>query len=516
MKRSHPVKAIPFGRLVLQVRGPDRIGAFQSASMKTKKHIQSRHGPKASRQSKSKKQPWKVIHPHAAGIDIGATEHYVAVPPDAVPAGASNVRKFGCFTEDLDALVEWLKACGVDTVAMQSTGVYWIVPFQKLEVAGIKPVLVNAQMLKLVPGRKTDVQECQWIQQLHTYGLLAASFRPTDATCRLRTLVRHRANLVSSGAEHILHMQKALTQMNIQLHQVVSHLTGETGLRILKAILKGERDPYKLVELRDAQITRSTKAEMIKALRGDWRAELLFVLEQSLKAWEFDQEQMRACDLQIEGQLKQMPSAPRAPAKEAPSAPDPLARSKPRPKAKQSRKRNDPEKDLGPELARIGGTDLAAAHGLRLLTVLTILSETGVDMSKWRSAKAFTSWLGLNPNNKISGGRILSSRTRKVVNRVATALRLGAMGVAETETWLGSFHRRMRARLGPAGANTATARKIGTVVYHLLKTKEPFIDRDLLAYEARVYRHKLSRLKKQAKALGYELIQTSQQQTVVE
>lgn len=413
-------------------------------------------------------------------------------------------------------MVEWLKACGVDTVAMQSTGVYWIVPFQKLEVAGIKPVLVNAQMLKLVPGRKTDVQECQWIQQLHTYGLLSASFRPNDATCRLRTLVRHRASLVSSGAERILHMQKALTQMNIQLHHVVSHLTGETGLRILKAILKGERDPYKLVELRDSQITRSTKGEMIKALRGDWRPELLFVLEQSLRAWEFYQEQMKACDLQIEEQLKQMPSAPPAPAEQAQTAPDPLSSSNPRPKAKQSRKRNDPERDLGPELARICGVDLTAAHGLRLLTVLTIISETGADMSKWRSAKAFTSWLGLNPNNKISGGRILSSRTRKVVNRVATALRMGAVGVAETDTWLGSFHRRMRARLGPASANTATARKIGTVVYHLLKTKEPFIDRDVLAYEGRVYRHKLSRLKKQAKALGYELIQTPQQQTVVE
>lgn len=483
--------------------------------MKTKKLIQSSHGPKASRQNRSKKQSWKVIHPHAAGIDVGATEHYVAVPPDAVPVGAATVRSFGCFTEDIEAMVEWLKACGVDTVAMESTGVYWVVPFQKLETAGMEVVLVNAQTLKHVPGRKTDVQDCQWIQQLHSYGLLRASFRPNDAICRLRTLVRHRANLVNSGAEHILHMQKALTQMNIQLHHVVSHLTGETGLRILRAILKGERDPKKLVELRDPQITRSTVTQMSKALTGDWRPELLFVLEQSLRAWEFYQQQMMQCDAQIENQLKQLPSAPPPTPKDAKSAPDPLASSKPRPKAKQSRKRNDPERDLGPELARICGTDLTAAHGLRLLTVLTIVSETGVDMGKWRNAKAFTSWLGLNPNNKISGGRILSSRTRKVVNRVSTALRMGAVGVAETNTWLGSFHRRMRARLGPAGANTATARKIATVVYHLLKTKEPFIDRDLLAYEARVYRHKLTRLKHQAKVLGYELVQTFEQKQVV-
>ena len=480
--------------------------------MKTKKDSQSGTGPRNSRHNKSKKQSWKVVHPQAAGIDVGAREHYVAVAPDAVAAGATAVRRFGCFTEDLDALVEWLKACGVDTVAMESTGVYWVPLFQKLEVAGLEVVLVNAQTLKHVPGRKTDVQDCQWIQQLHSYGLLRASFRPEDGICRLRTLVRHRANLVSSGAEHILHMQKALTQMNVQLHHVVSHLTGETGLRILKAILGGERDPAKLVELRDPQISRSTKAEMFKALVGDWRPELLFVLEQSLRAWEFYQEQMRLCDVQIEAQLKQIPSAP--PPEPAEPQAHPLASAAPRPKAKQSRKRNDPEMDLAPELARICGVDLTTAHGLRLLTVLTIISETGTDMSKWRSVKAFVSWLGLCPSNKISGGRILSSRTRKVISRVATALRLAAVGVAETDTWLGSFHRRMRAKLGPAAAVTATARKIATIVYHLLQTREPFIDLDLLAYEARVYRHKLERIRKQAKTLGYELVQIPEQKEI--
>jgi len=483
--------------------------------MKTK-NTRSGSGSKASRHRKSKRQSWKVVHPHAAGIDVGATEHYVAAPPDSATAGAATVRSFGCFTEDLDALVEWLKACGVDTVAMESTGVYWVTLFQKLEGAGMEVVLVNAHTLKHVPGRKTDVQDCQWIQQLHTYGLLRASFRPDEVTCRLRSLVRHRANLVSSGAEHILHMQKALTQMNVQLHQVVSHLTGETGLRILRAILSGERDPAKLVELRDPQIRRSTQEEMRKALVGDWRPELLFVLEQSLRAWEFYQEQMKACDVQIERQLKEMPSAAPPRSEEVKAAPDPLASSAPRPKGKQSRKRNDPEMDLGPELARICGVDLTAAHGLRLLTVLVILSEVGVDMNKWRSAKAFASWLGFCPNNKISGGRILSSRTRKVINRASTALRMAALGVADTETWLGSFHRRMRARLGPAAATTATARKIATVVYHLLKYKEPFVDRDLIAYEARVYRHKFARLQKQAAALGYQLVQTSEQKQFAE
>jgi transposase len=483
--------------------------------MKTK-NTQDGTPKKTSRHSQSKRQTWKVVHPHAAGIDVGATEHYVAVPPDSVAAGAVAVRSFGCFTEDLYALVEWLKACGADTVAMESTGVYWLALFQKLEEARLEVVLVNAHMLKHVPGRKTDVQDCQWIQQLHTYGLLRPSFRPDDAICRLRALVRHRANLISSGAEHILHMQKALTQMNVQLHHVVSHLTGETGLRILKAILKGERDPAKLIELRDPQITRSTEEEMRKALVGDWRPELLFVLEQSLEAWEFYQKQMRECDVRIERQLKEIPTAASTPPKDAKAAPDPLASLTARPKRKQSRKRNDPGMDLGPELARICGIDLTAAHGLRLLTVLVIVSEIGADMNHWRSAKAFTSWLGLCPNNKISGGRVLSSRTRKVINRAATALRMAAVGVGDTETWLGSFHRRMRAKIGPAAATTATARKIATIVYHLLKYKEPFVDRDLQAYEARVYRNKFARLQKQAATLGYQLVQVSEQKQLTE
>jgi transposase len=426
------------------------------------------------------------------------------------------VRSFGAFTEDLDALVEWLKACKVDTVAMESTGVYWVALFQKIEAAGLEAILVNAQTLKHVPGRKTDVQDCQWIQQLHTFGLLRASFRPTDAICRLRTLMRHRGNLTSTGSEYIQHMQKALTQMNVQLHHVVSHLTGETGLRILRAILQGERDPQVLVSLRDPNITKSTKTQMCKALVGDWRPELLFVLQQSLEGWDFCQAQMNKCDQEIERVLKEIPATP--PPRESLEKPlkDRLASVNPRPKSRQSRKRNDPEKDLGPELARIAGIDLTQAHGLRILTVLALVSEIGADMSKWRSAKAFASWLGLCPGNKISGGKVLSSRTRKVASRAAAAFRMAALGVAETQTWLGSFHRRMRAKLGPAAANTATAHKIATVVYHLLKYKEPFVDRDLANYEAKVYKQKFARLQKQAAALGYTLVKTSEETQLAE
>jgi len=456
-----------------------------------------------------------VVHPHAAGIDVGATEHYVAVPPDRMAEGESAVRRFGAFTQDLEMLVEWLKACLVDTVAMESTGIYWLPLFQKLEASGINVILVDARAVKQVPGRKTDVKDCQWLQQLHTYGLLRAAFRPEDPICRLRTLVRHRGVLVSSAAEHVQHMQKALMQMNIHLHHVVSHLTGETGLRILRAILAGERNPEELIKLRDAHITRSTEEEMKQALVGDWREEVLFVLRQSLQLWDMYHEQMDRCDLEIEKQLQRIPSAePVIPS--GPPKADPLASAKPRKKAPQSCKRNDPVQDLRPELARICGLDLTQAHGLRVLTVLVILSEIGVDMSQWRHEKAFTAWLGLCPNQKISGGRVLSSRTRQVASRAAAAFRMAAMGVAESDTWLGSFHRRMRARMGPAAANTATARKIAVVVYHLLKHKEAYVERDVAKYEARIYKHQVAYLNRKAKALGMKMIPITNEQTLSE
>jgi transposase len=479
--------------------------------MKSKKKTHCGSHQKTSHRKRSRAQSWKVVHPHAAGIDIGATEHYVAVPPDSTPAGEATVRAFGTFSENLDALVEWLKACKVDTVAMESTGVYWLPLYQKLEEAGLEVILVNAHMLKHVPGRKSDVQDCQWIQQLHTYGLLRGSFRPEDPICRLRTLMRHRATLVSRASEHILHMQKALTQMNVQLHHVLSDIVGETGQRILRAILNGERDPAQLVKLRDVQCSKSTEEQMRQALAGDWRPELLFVLKQSLRGWEFCREQMRECDQLVEQQLQAIPTAPPPPPTKPGAATDPLASKRPRPKSQQSRKGNEPENDLRAELTRICGLDLTKAHGFRVLNALIIISEIGLDMTKWRNEKAFCSWLGLCSNNKISGGRILSSRTRQVVNRAATALRMAAVSVAETDTWLGSFHRRMRARLGPAAAITATAHKIAIMVYHLLKTREPFVDRDLAVYEERVHRDRVARLRRQAARMGFALVPTSQQ-----
>jgi len=467
----------------------------------------SQHTPK-----RSPKRALTVVNPNAAGIDVGATNHYVAVPPDAV-ADESAVRKFGAFTEDLEQMVEWLKACGVTTVALESTGVDWKPVFQKLEVAGLKPVLVNPKMVKHVPGRKTDVQDCQWLQQLHTYGLLQGSFVPDDLVCQLRVLMRHRANLVSQAAAEIQHIQKASAQMNLHLHHAVSDVTGETGLRILRAILEGQRDPEVLVQLRDPQITKSSKEEMKKALRGEWRDELLFVLRQSLEAWEFYHKQMDQCDEQVQQVIKNFPTAempePQLPSTTssmtaAPTSADSMAKKK----TQQSRKRNDPIMNLVPELTRICGIDLCETSGFRVLTALTVVSEIGLDMSRWRSEKAFSSWLGVCPNHKISGGRILSRSTRKVINRAATALRLAAQGISQTDNWLGLFFRRMKSRLGPAGAITATAHKLACIIYHLLKNKEPYVEIDPVLYAARVDRARLGRLKKQAAAMGYELVQT--------
>ena len=452
-----------------------------------------------------------VIHPHAAGIDIGATSHWVCVPDDAVAAGESPVREFGASTPDLNELVEWLLKCGIKTVAMESTSVYWIPLFQKLEGKGIEAKLVNARHVKNVPGRKTDCKDCQWLQRLHSYGLLSASFRPADDICRVRTLMRHRDNLVKACGQQIQHMQKALNCMNIHLHHAVSDLHGETGLRILDAILAGERDPKKLVLLRDPQITRSTVKEMEAALTGDWREEELFVLRQSLENYRHLLKQMDSCEGELEKALAQVVANPSdVPESDRPE--NPAAKPVPEGKAKKPKKfrilkaGTGLKRDLRAELTRICGVDLTQVVGLNALSVLIIISEIGVNMDRWRNSKAFASWLGLCPGNKISGGKILSSRTVPVVNRVATLLRNLAPSVGRTDTWLGIYHRRMKARLGPAGANTATARKLAGIIYHLLKYKEEYIDVDAILYQEKMRKQRITKLLKQAEELGYQLL----------
>ncbi len=471
--------------------------------MKAKSAAQSGRAVKAIRPAN--KLP--VVHSHAAGIDVGATEHSVCVPEDAVPVGESPVRQYKAFTEDLDQLVEWLQACQVKTVAMESTGVYWIPLFQKLETAGLEVVLANARHLKRVPGRKTDILDCQWLQQMHSYGLLSGSFRPSDDICCLRTYLRHRSNLVAACGQQVQHMQRALDQMNIHLHHVVSDLDGDTGLAILDAILAGERDPKRLVQLRHPRCSKSTVEQMEAALKGDWREEHLFVLKQALECYRALWRQIAECDAATEKALAQVAPNPSA-VPEAERPKNPVAS----PDSGKKRRRKQPrgnalQVDLTAQLQQVCGVDLTRVMGFNVLSVLLLISEIGVDMSRWRNAKAFSAWLGLCPGNKISGGKVLSSKTARVVNRVAIMLRTLAPTIGRSESWLGVYHRRMRARLGPAAANTATARKLATIAYHLLKHKEEYIDVDRIVYEQKFRRCRLNRLRKQAAELGCQLVE---------
>jgi transposase len=472
----------------------------------------------------------REIHRQAAGIDVGAEEHYVAVAPRSVPEGQSAVRSFSAFTGGLDALVEWLKQCGVTTAAMESTGVYWIPLFQKLAEAGIECVLANAAHVRNVPGRKTDVKDCQWLQELHSYGLVSGSFRPDDDICKLRSLQRHRANIVSSASAEIQHMQKALQQMNLHLHHVVSDINGKTGLLILDAILAGERDPKSLVKLRDSRVSKSNVSEMEEALKGDYRPEHLFVLSQSLETYRFHFGQMEKCDQKIETVLEELAAKAQSSASAAkatePAPVDgatriyPLAESdcpEQLPQSGALRRRKRPQKPVrhAPPssfrtyLKTICGVDLTAVIGLNMLSVMILISEIGTDMSRWRNAKAFCSWLGLCPGAKISGGKVLSSHTRHVVNRAATILRVAASTLGRSDCCLGHFYRRKKAHLGPPKAITATARKLACIVYYMLKHKQEYREPDPITYQAKVEKCRLAHIKKQAAMLGFDLVTTA-------
>jgi len=435
-----------------------------------------------------------ALHPNAAGIDIGATEIYVAVPPDRTE---QPVRSFPTFTPDLLVLADWLQACRVETVAMESTGVYWIPLYAILEDRGLEVLLVNARHLQSVPGRKSDVRDCQWLQHLHAVGLLSGSFRPPKEVCAVRSVLRHRDTLVTMAATHTQHMQKALTQMNLQLHHVLSDLTGKTGLRILDAILLGERDPETLADLRDRRV--KANAETIrKSLQGDYREEHLFTLRQALTAWRQYQLWIGECDAEIE-RLLQAFAPPDDPPEEKPTEALTEAQTIP--------EKSDPAQrfDLRQEMTRLLGVDLTTVPGLQAPSVHRLFAEIGRDLSAFPTAKHFVSWLGLCPDNRISGGKILSAKTRPVNHRAATVFRLAAQTLHHSQSALGQFYRRMRSRLGAPKAITATAHKLARIVYHLLQSKEPYEDSAFAQTELRYQSRKLQRLRKEASALGFTL-----------
>ena len=441
-------------------------------------------------QSKSVKE-FELINPNAAGIDIGASEHWVSVP---IERDEENVRRFGSFTPDLNQIADWLKQCRITTVAMESTGVYWIPLFQILEANGFEVRLVNAHYIKTVPGRKSDVLDCQWIQKLHSYGLLSGSFRPDDEICILRSYIRQRDNLIRSSSVHVLRMQKALSQMNLQLHQVLSDITGVTGLKILRAVIDGEHDPKILAAMRDCRV-KSSVTEIEKALSGDYRAEHIFVLKQELYLYEIYRTQIQQCDIQIEEYLAELED------KSQDTKPLPPQNPGKKPKG------NAPKFDLRSHLYRITGVDFTSIDGMGVLTVQTLISEVGLDPSRFPTAKHFASWLGLCPGSRISGGKVLSSKTRTVVNRAATALRVAAQSVASSKSAIGAFYRRKKAQLGAPKAITATAHKLARIFYHLWKYGESYVDPGADYYQQKYKERAIRNLKKTAKSLGLDVVE---------
>lgn len=444
---------------------------------------------KRKQASKSNNAVLPVMRPDAAGIDIGATEIFVAVPADRA---AENVRSFPTFTQDLYALADWLKQCGIRTVAMESTGVYWIPLFQILEERGFEVCLVNARHVKNVPGRRTDVSDCQWLQFLHSVGLLKASYRPEQEVCAVRSLLRHRESLVQMAATHVNHMQKALDQMNLQVHHVISDIVGQTGLAIVDAILEGERDPGKLAKLRNERIKASEEV-IAKSLVGDYRPEHLFTLRQSLAAYRSYQKLINDCDREIRQRLHdfQPPNPPTESAEE---------------KVGSAKKAPSPDGVLKFELKRVFGIDLTQIPGIRTGIAQTLFGEIGPDFSKFRSASAFASWMGLCPDNDISGGKVLWTGTRKVNCRAATALRMAAQSLHHSKSALGDFYRRMRAKLGAPKAITAAAHKLARIIFHLISTRQEFDDSKFAADQLRFQKRQEAKLRAKAKSMGFELI----------
>ena len=433
------------------------------------------------------------VNQDAAGVDIGAEEIVVCV------AGAEStqiVKAFGNYTVDLQSIGKWLKEHNVKTVAMESTGVYWIPLFEELERQGLECLLISSRSLRRVSGRKSDIQDAQWIQTLHRYGLLESSFRPQGELVALRTLLRHRAQLLEHRSPHIQHIQKALLQMNVQLSQALSDVTGETGLAIIRAIVAGERDPHKLAGLRDRNCKKSAE-EIGKALTGTWRAEHLFVLKQALELYDFYTQQVEACDAEVDrmyamtrpdweaGELKALPQ-----------------------KKRNSHSKNAPQKqaEIRKHLQRISGVDLSVVDGFGVSLAQTVIMEVGTEMGKFPSEKHFCSWLGLAPKHEISGAKVLKNKTLKTKNRAGQAFRMAAQSVKRADCVFGSLYRRLKSRLDKAQATVATAHAIARVVYRMLKYKVEYEKINVEEYEQKYKDQQIKYMKKKAEKLGFQLV----------
>lgn len=424
------------------------------------------------------------VFPNAAGVDVGASSHWVAVPPDRAD---KPVREFGAMTDDLNAMADWLLECGVDIVALESTGVYWIPVYEALEQRGLKVWLVDARQVKYVPGRKSDVQDCQWLQKLMGHGLLRAAFRPAAEVCVLRAVTRSREVLLTEQASWVQRMQKALVQMNIQLTEVISDVMGQTGQAIIRDIVAGERDPKALARHRHRRIKASEK-DVVRALTGNWREEHLFALRQALGMYDDIGAHLRECDAKLRELLAERSTASVEIGK------TPRAGSKARAAF-----------DVRQQLANWAGADLTRINGLGLDSVMKILSEIGTDLSRFANVKHFCSWLGLCPATKISGGKVISARTKRSSNRVRQALKMAAMSLAHSDSALGAFYRRLCSRMDKPRANTATAHKLARMVYFMLTRGEAFVDQGQQRYEDQQRQRSIAALKRRATALGFQL-----------
>ena len=477
----------------------------------------------------------EVVHRNVSGIDIGNESHFVAVAPGCDP---EPVREFGSWTADVARMAAWLKSCGVEHVVMQSTGVYWIAVYNVLEEAGFQVCLANARDTKNLPGRKSDVQESQWLMKLHTYGLLRNSFRPTEAIRRVRTIWRLRKRHVEEAASAIQHMQKALTTMNVQLANTISDLSGTTGQTIVRAILKGQRNPYKLAEMRDYRV-RASKEEIARSLEGTWQEDVLFELQQAVDTYDFLQRQITKCDQRLKTYMAALPD--RAMAQEAgvPSAMGDLAsepevtangrkqQSKNREKdagsstarvaggsdsgRKKSRKagkksaKNAPKFDLRSELARVCGVDLTTVDGVDVMTVQTFISELGTDMTRWPTEDNLVSWLKLAPNRGITGGKLIKHEHIKVNNRATEALRMAASSLEHSQSYLGARFRQLKSHMGSKKATKAMAAQLARLFYRMLTHGQAWVDHGAQEHERKRREQETRSLQRKAAALGFRL-----------
>jgi transposase len=433
-------------------------------------------------------EPLSIKHPNAAGIDIGGASHYVAVPPDRAGRGESMVREFGPHTEDLAAIADWLGKCRIDTVALESTGVYWIPLYELLQARGYDVWLVDAKSVRHVKARKSDVLDCRWLQQLHSFGLLCRAHRPDGQVCALREMSRLRDVTIEERARHVQRMQKALTQMNVQLTNVITDITGETGLKIIRAIVDGGRDRMKLAQMKNYRIHAST-GEIAKSLEGRWSREHMFSLAHELKAYDFASEQIMRLDAEIQALLGAMSVFDKIPVRNG----------------NKGRRKNTLSFDGRQALMKWCGVDLTGVPGIDVGTALKILSELGSSLIRFATPKHFCSWLGLCPGTRISGNKRLSGASKRIPNRVARALKMAAFGLSRSHCAMGAYYRKLALRMGSPKAITAVAHKLARIIYAMLSGRAEFVKEDQEKHEARYRERAVKALQKRAKELGMTL-----------